>query len=174
MKTTILKGKWLLIDNILALAFIDLTLIIIYISFYVQWGWEREIFLVFFVSGIGVNVLMLFAILIMSKYLWSQITVSEKGINWTFNRKDIIFIEWEDVLDISVESRMMERNIVLKLSKKIEGFRTNELFFDSTKDNIYLLKHFCKVSSLSQKIEDVIYFQEYRCLYWLAKKRPRK
>jgi|AntAceMinimDraft_18_1070375.scaffolds.fasta_scaffold02209_5 hypothetical protein len=171
MKTTFLKGKYLLIDSIVSVALCNIGIIVGYLSTLNKWGWNKNEFLIFLLIAIAISIVFIFIILILAKDTLSKINISENGIQWLLFGKNIAMISWKEILDINVESRMMERCIVLKTSKKIRKFENQEIYFNIDKTNIKLLDYYCKIDYLSNKIKNIIKYKEYRRIIWFVKKR---
>jgi hypothetical protein len=122
---------------------------------------DSESTLIFFLLLILNSVLIVLPILVGPKMFLSKFTITDNGILWTIYNKKIQYFDWDDILDVYIETRLYRKCLIFDITKHTPGFRKNEFFFNVDKCNIEVLHAFCKNDRITNKIGHFIEKKEY-------------
>ncbi len=161
MKTTFLKSKYWLINNILVTTIGEVLFIVAYfiISTYEELDTKSTlVYLLFLIIAFFISSL---PIIVGPRTYLSKFTILDNGISWNIHKKGILIFDWEDIIDVSIETRLYRKCLVFEITKHAHGFRKDEFFFNVDKRNIEVLHKLCKRDCIKNKIGKFIQNRDY-------------
>lgn len=160
-KTTFWKSKYWLINKLIATTIGEVILIVAYfiISTYEELDTKSTlVYLLFLIIAFFMSSL---PIIVGPRTYLSKFTILDNGISWYLHKKRILIFDWEDIIDVSIETRLYRKCLVFEITKHTHGFRKNEFYFNVDKRNIEVLYKLCKNESTKNKIGIFIKNKEY-------------
>lgn len=162
MKTTFLKSKYWIIYKLTTILVAELLLIVAYIITISMYEHMKDITIQYFLVCFFMAFIFVSPLFLAPRVYLSKINISNEGIRWFLNRKTIIEIKWEDILDVRIEMALYRKCMVFDITKNISGFRKKELSFNIDKENIETIYKFCKNDIISKKVDLFIKNKNYK------------
>ena len=170
MKNTFCKSKYWIINHVILAIISEIIVVVaLLISINID-NSNPKIVLGFILAFSFVLVIFSLVFLLAPRTFLSKFTLSKETIRWTIFNKTIVEIDWNEIIDVTIEYRLYRKCLVFDIGKHIPGFKRNELYFNVDKKNISAVLAYCNKDEISRKLGDFLSKKEYKTHYVIWKK----